>query len=61
LIEKQEFDMSANSKKSVGWTLVLMLLGVAALFAGPKWLALLIPAATLIWYAARPTLRGGRN
>jgi hypothetical protein len=56
-----EFDMSANSKKSVGWTLVLMLLGVAALFAGPKWLALLIPAATLIWYAARPTLRSGRN
>jgi hypothetical protein len=53
--------MSASSKKSVGWTLALMLLGVAAFFAGPKWLALLIPVATLIWYGVRPTLRSGRN
>ena len=45
----------------MGWTLVLMLLGVAALFAGTKWLVLLVPAATLIWYGARPLLRSGRN
>ncbi len=53
--------MSANSKKSVGWTIVLMLLGVVALFAGTKSLVLLIPAATLVWYASKPVLRGGRN
>jgi hypothetical protein len=53
--------MSVNSKQSVGWTLVLILLGVAALFAGAKWLVLLIPAATLIWYGVKPGLRSGRN
>jgi len=53
--------MSVNSKKSVGWSIVLMLLGVAALFAGANWLFLLIPVATLVWYGARPTLRSGRN
>lgn len=53
--------MSANSKKSMGWMVVLILLGVAALFGGAKWLVLLIPAATLVWYGAAPILRGGRN
>jgi hypothetical protein len=53
--------MSANSKKSMGWSIVLVLLGVAAIWAGPKSLILIIPAATLVWYGARPVLRGGRN
>ena len=53
--------MSANSKKSMGWTIVLMLLGVVALYAGTKSLVLLIPAATLVWYASKPVLRSGRN
>jgi hypothetical protein len=53
--------MSKNSKKSMGWTSVLILLGLAALFAGAKWLVLLIPAAMLVWYGARSTLRSGRN
>jgi hypothetical protein len=53
--------MSANSKKSMGWTVVLIILGVAALFGGTEWLALLIPAALLVWYSARPALRTGRN
>ena len=53
--------MSANLKKSVGWTVVLVILGMAALYGGSKWLSLLIPAALLVWLAAKPSLRAGRN
>lgn len=53
--------MSANTKKSMGWTIVLILLGMAALYGGSKWLSLLIPAALLVWYGAGPMLRSGRN
>jgi len=53
--------MSANSKKSMGGTTVLILLGLIALFAGQKWLLLLIPAALLVWYGAGSMLRTGRN
>ena len=53
--------MSMNSKKSMGWTVVLMIFGVAALYCGAKSLALLIPAAILVWYGAGPALRSGRN
>ena len=53
--------MSADSKKSMGWTIVLILLGIVALVGGVKWLVLLIPAAVLIWYSAGPILRSGRN
>ena len=47
--------MSANSKKSLGGTTLLILLGMAVLIAGAKWLMVLIPAAVLVWYAAKPT------
>lgn len=53
--------MSMDSKKSIGWTLILILLGMAALYGGSRWLALLIPAALLVWFAAKPRLRTGRN
>jgi len=53
--------MSMNSKKSMAWTTVLILLGLVALYGGEKWLAVLIPAAMLIWYGAGPALRSGRN
>jgi hypothetical protein len=53
--------MSANSKKSITSTTLLILLGMAALFGGAKWLVLLIPAATLVWFGAGSALRGGRN
>jgi hypothetical protein len=45
--------MSANSKKSMGWTVVLILMGMAALYGGSKWLGLLIPAALFVWYTAK--------
>ena len=51
--------MSTESKKSMGWTIVLILLGLVALYAGSNWLAILIPAALLVWYGARPMLRSG--
>jgi len=53
--------MSANSKKSMGWTGVLVLLGVVALFGGVKWLVVLIPAAMMVWYGVGPALWSGRN
>jgi hypothetical protein len=53
--------MSANSKKSMGWAIVLIILGMAALYGGSKLLGLLIPAALLVWFTAKPTLRTGRN
>jgi hypothetical protein len=53
--------MSAHSKKSLTSTLLLIFLGAAALVGGAKWLVILIPAAVLVWYSARPALRSGRN
>jgi hypothetical protein len=53
--------MSMNSKKTISGTTILIILGLVALFSGEKWLVLLIPAAMLVWYGARPTLRSGRN
>jgi hypothetical protein len=53
--------MSANSKKSMGWSGVLVLLGLVALIGGQGWLVVLIPAAMLVWYGAGPALRSGRN
>lgn len=53
--------MSAKSKKSMGWMILLILFGVAALIGGVKWLVVLIPAATLVWFGAAPALRDSRN
>jgi hypothetical protein len=53
--------MSRNAKKSMGWTSLLILFGLMALFGGEKWLVLLIPAAMLVWYGAGPMVRSGRN
>ena len=53
--------MSRNSKQSMAWTVVLILFGLVALFGGVRWAIVLIPAAVLIWYAAAPRLRSGRN
>ena len=53
--------MSAQSKTSMTSTIVLLILGMTALFTGTKWLAILIPAAALVWYGVRPILRTGRN
>jgi hypothetical protein len=53
--------MSVSWKKSMGWTIALVFLGVAALYGGEKWLALLIPAAMMVWYGVGPAVRSGRN
>ena len=53
--------MSRDAKKSLGWAVVLILLGVVAPFGGVKSLLLLVPAAMLVWYGARPIARRGRN
>jgi hypothetical protein len=53
--------MSMNSKKSLGWTSILILLGLITLFAGAKWLVVLIPAALMIWYGVGSGLRSSKN
>jgi hypothetical protein len=58
----RELDMSAQTKKSLVWTTVLIVFGLTALFVGMKVLIVLIPAALLIWYEiAQPMLDGDRN
>ena len=52
---------NARSSKSLVWTFVLIVLGVAAIYAGEKWLVLLIPAAVLVWYGAKPVHGSSRN
>jgi len=53
--------MSANYKKSIGWGVVLVLFGLLAMIGGDWSLLILVPAALLVWYGARPVLRSGRN
>ncbi|HWY22565.1 MAG TPA: hypothetical protein VNX26_15165 [Candidatus Acidoferrum sp.] len=54
--------MNTPSKKSLGWSLVLVALGLLALYGGPRGLVLLVPAAILVWYAvAASTPRDHRN
>ena len=53
--------MSTESKKSMGWTSILIILGVAAMYDGTKSLALLIPAAVLVWYGSSALLRSSRG
>ncbi len=50
-----------SSGKSIGGTMVLILLGLAVFFGGAKWLVALIPAALLVWYGTGPAWRRGRN
>jgi|GEM_PF-2865070 hypothetical protein len=57
----KEVVMTAHSKNTLLRSMLLMLLGLIALFLGTKSLVLLIPAAALLWYEARPPLHGGRN
>jgi hypothetical protein len=54
--------MSAETKKSYASTMILIGLGVLALYVGAEWLMLLIPAAILAWYSAcRAPLRNNRS
>jgi len=54
--------MKTQSGKSAGWSLVLVALGLFALYSGPRGLVLLVPAAILIWYAvAKPAADRHRN
>lgn len=52
--------MSAQAKKDYGSTLALIIFGLLALYLGVHWLAILIPAAMLVWYHAG-TFRSSGN
>jgi hypothetical protein len=53
--------MNVNTKKSMASAAVLIVLGIASLFAGAKSLVLLVPIAILVWYEARPDTRVDRD
>jgi hypothetical protein len=53
--------VNANYKRSMAWAILLVLLGLAAVYGGTRWLMLLIPLAILVWIGAKPALRGDRN
>jgi hypothetical protein len=52
---------SSSFQKTIGWTILLILLGVAAICGGTKWLIVLVPAAMLVWYGSRATVWSSRN
>jgi hypothetical protein len=53
--------MNTRSRKSRVWALVLVALGLLALYGGPRGLALLVPAAILVWYAAAESTAGNNR
>jgi hypothetical protein len=53
--------MNRNTRKSIGWAILLVLFGIIALGEGTKSLFVLIPAAMMIWYGAWPSPGNGRN
>jgi uncharacterized membrane protein YhaH (DUF805 family) len=54
--------MNTRSKRSRGWAVVLVVLGLLAFYGGPRGLALLVPAAILVWFMAmESTPRNNRN
>jgi hypothetical protein len=54
--------MSADVKKSYASTMLLIILGMLALYADSRWLLTLIPVAVLVWYAAAGAIcRTNRN
>jgi len=57
----EEDSMSRESKKSLSWTIVLVLLGLLAFCGGTRWLLVLIPVALMIWGIAGAAVRTGRN
>ena len=57
----QRISMSRDNKKSVGLAIILMLLGVLAVYGGLHSLMVLIPAAMVVWYEAKTILGSGRN
>jgi hypothetical protein len=47
--------MNKPSKKSCAWALILVALGLLALFGDTRWLLVLIPTAAVVCYAAAIT------
>ena len=53
--------MKSYPRKSIAASAVLVLMGMLVLLTGERSLVVLIPGAVLVWYAAAPKLRRGRN
>jgi CDP-diglyceride synthetase len=54
--------MSTEAKTNYASTLILILLGLLALYAAAGWLMVLVPAAILVWYGAEwGTFKRSRN
>jgi hypothetical protein len=53
--------MSAEARKSYGWTCILLLLGLIAFYGGAPWLLVVIPAAIVLWLSCPNGIGNTRN
>ena len=53
--------MSLQLRSALTGAVALMLLGIAALFCGVKWLAILIPVALLVYSCMGHPYKGNRR
>jgi len=53
--------MSAELKKSMAWSSVLIAFGVAALYSGIGFLVILVPAAILVYYGTAASIFRNRS
>ena len=60
--DAKEQPMSKESKKSMAWSAVLIMLGVLAFYSGIRFLLILVPVAILVYYGpALPIFQTGRS
>ncbi len=61
-VDWKEEMVSVPEKREYGSTMILVILGILALYGGVLWLLVLIPAALFIWYVPPgKALRRSRN
>ena len=53
--------MSAEARRSYGWSFILVMLGLIPLYGGTSWLLVVLPAAGLIWFSYRNRFGSARN
>ncbi len=53
--------MHRDLMKSIAATSVMILFGILVLVTGERSLIVLVPAALLVWFAAKPRFRTDRN
>jgi hypothetical protein len=61
LLNREDQFMSTELKNSMACSAILVMLGVFAIYGGVRLLALLLPAAVLVWYEWSVSQRRGKD